>query len=90
LDLDLGGRIVELKFLGRGNTNGDGVAYLPNEKILATGDLVDHPVPYLRGGFPAEQIATLEKLKAIDAETLVPGHGDVLHGKEYVQLEIDF
>jgi cyclase len=90
LDLDLGGRIVELKFLGRGNTSGDGVAYLPTEKILATGDLVDHPVPYLGGGFPSEQIITLEKLKAIDAETVVPGHGDVLHGQEYVQLEIDF
>jgi cyclase len=90
LDLDLGERIVQLKFLGRGNTSGDGVAYLPKEKILATGDLVDHPVPYLGGGFPAEQITTLEKLKAIDADTLVPGHGDVLHGKEYVQLEIDF
>jgi cyclase len=90
LDLDLGGRIVELKFLGRGNTSGDGVAYLPKERILATGDLVDHPVPYLGGGFPAEQVTTLQKLKAIDADTLVPGHGDVLHGKEYVQLEIDF
>ena len=90
LDLDLGGRTVELKFLGRGNTSGDSVAYLPKEKILATGDLVDHPVPYLGGGFPAEQISTLERLKAIDADILVPGHGDVLHGKEYVQLEIDF
>jgi len=90
LDLDLGGRTVELKFLGRGNTSGDAVAYLPKEKILATGDLVDHPVPYLGGGFPAEQISTLERLKAIDADILVPGHGDVLHGKEYVQLEIDF
>jgi cyclase len=90
LDLDLGGRTVELKFLGRGNTSGDAVAYLPKDKILAAGDLVDHPVPYLGGGFPAEQITTLEKLKAIDADILVPGHGDVLHGKEYVQMEIDF
>ena len=90
LDLDLGGRTVELKFLGRGNTSGDAVAYLPKDKILAAGDLVDHPVPYLGGGFPAEQITTLEKLKAIDADILVPGHGEVLHGKEYVQMEIDF
>jgi cyclase len=90
LDIDLGGREVQLKFLGRGNTSGDAVAYLPKEKILAAGDLVDHPVPYLGGGFPAEQIETLKRLEDIDADTIVPGHGDVLKGKDYVQLEIDF
>jgi glyoxylase-like metal-dependent hydrolase (beta-lactamase superfamily II) len=47
LDLDLGNREVQLKYLGRGNTVGDAIAYLPKEKILITGDLVDSPVPYL-------------------------------------------
>ena len=52
LDLDLGNREVQLKYLGRGNTVGDAVAYLPKQKILIAGDLVDSPVPYLYGGFP--------------------------------------
>ena len=89
LDLDLGNREVQLKYLGRGNTVGDAIAYLPKEKILITGDLVDHPVPYLGGGFPVEQVATLKRMAELDAETIVPGHGDVLHGKAYVQQEID-
>jgi glyoxylase-like metal-dependent hydrolase (beta-lactamase superfamily II) len=59
LDVDLGNREVQLKFLGRGNTAGDAVAYLPKEKILIAGDLVDSPVPFLYGGFPVEQIVTL-------------------------------
>ena len=52
LNLDLGNREVQLKFLGRGNTAGDVIAYLPKEKILVDGDLVDSPVPYLGSGFP--------------------------------------
>src|SRR5215467_9477198 len=45
LNLDLGNREVQLKFLGRGNTGGDAIAYLPKENILITGDLVVYPIP---------------------------------------------
>lgn len=90
LDLDLGNREVQLKYLGRGNTSGDAIAYLPKEKILVTGDLVDHPVPYLGGGFPVEEIVTLEKLAELDVETIVPGHGEILKGKTYLLQEIEF
>lgn len=88
LGVNLGNREVQLKFLGRGNTVGDAVAYLPKEKILIAGDLVDSPVPYLSGGFPTEEIVTLKRLTDLDFEKLVPGHGNVLHGKEFVQQEI--
>jgi len=90
LNIDLGNRVVELKYLGLGNTVGDAVVYLPKERILATGDLVDSPVPYLGGGFPVAQIETLKTLLQLDAVTIVPGHGDVLKGKEYVEMEIAF
>lgn len=89
LDVDLGNRQVQLKFLGRGNTAGDAVAYLPKEKILVAGDLVDSPVPFLYGGFPVEQIETLKRMSELDFDTLIPGHGNVLKGKAFVQLEID-
>jgi cyclase len=88
LDVDLRHREVQLKYLGRGNA-GDAIAYLPTEKILTTGDLVDSPVPYLGGGFPIEQVATLKKMAELDFETLVPGHGGVLKGKAFVQQEIE-
>jgi glyoxylase-like metal-dependent hydrolase (beta-lactamase superfamily II) len=84
LTIDLGGREVQVKFLGRGNTGGDAIAYLPKEKILATGDLVVHPVPYTFDGYPTEWIATLDRLASLDAETIVPGHGEVLHDKTYI------
>ena len=51
--IDLGHREVDVKFLGRGNTSGDAVAYLPKEKIVIAGDLVVHPMPYFYDGYPA-------------------------------------
>jgi glyoxylase-like metal-dependent hydrolase (beta-lactamase superfamily II) len=82
LAIDLGGREVRLLHLGRGNTAGDVVAYLPSERILAAGDLLDHPVPYLSGGYPVEEIATLEALARLEADVIVPGHGMVLNGED--------
>jgi cyclase len=93
LNLDLGNRQVQLKYLGRGNTAGDAVVYLPQEKILVTGDLVVHPVPYLFGGFPSEFSQTLGKMSLLDYRILVPGHGKIMResaGQDYVALVIDF
>jgi len=84
--VDLGNREVQVKFLGRGNTPGDAVAYLPREKILVAGDLVDHPLPNVYDGYPDEWIHTLDNLAELDANTIVPGHGPVLHDKTYIYL----
>ena len=85
LRIDLGGRIVELKHLGRGNTGGDVVAWLPAERILVAGDLVDHPVPYAFAGYPSEWIGTLDRLAALDPLLVLPGHGEPLRGKAYIE-----
>jgi glyoxylase-like metal-dependent hydrolase (beta-lactamase superfamily II) len=84
--VDLGNREVQLKFLGRGNTSGDAVAYLPKEKILVAGDLVDLPLPNVLDGYPSEWAHTLQKLAELDANTIVPGHGPILHDKSYILL----
>lgn len=84
---DLGGRVVQVLHLGRGNTAGDAVVYLPAEKILATGDLLVHPVPYLGGGYPFDFVETLDRMARLDVETYVPGHGHVLprdYGRAYL------
>jgi cyclase len=93
LAIDLRGREVQLLHLGRGNTAGDAVAFLPAERLLVAGDLLDHPVPYLGGGYPIEEIATLRAMQRLEPETIVPGHGMVLRGdagRAYLQLVIDF
>jgi glyoxylase-like metal-dependent hydrolase (beta-lactamase superfamily II) len=90
LHMDLGNRPVDIRFLGRGNTAGDTIVYLPREKLLCTGDLLDYPLPYLFGGIPTEEAVTLTKMAQLDASTIVPGHGDVLHDKSYLELVIAF
>ena len=90
LELDLGKREVRLMHLGRGNTAGDVIAYLPAEKLVVAGDLLDHPVPYLGGGYPLELVETLERIRGLEPATIVPGHGNVLRGTAYLALVIDF
>ena len=89
LFVDLGGREAQIRFLGRGNTAGDTVVYLPREKLLVAGDLLDHPVPYFFGGFPVDLIATLGRLRELDVKRIVPGHGEVLEGTAYVTQVIE-
>ena len=89
--IDLGNREIRLMHLGRGNTAGDAIIYLPKEKILITGDLVVHPVPYFFGGFPSEFAKTLRRLDQLGYDIMVPGHGELLRaekGKAYTQILI--
>ena len=86
LAIDLGNREVQIKFLGKGNTAGDAVVFLPKEKILVTGDLVGYPIPMANDGYPSEWIQTLQNLGKLDADTIVPGHGPVLHDKSQIFL----
>ena len=84
--IDLGNREVQIKFLGRGNTAGDAVVYLPKEKIAIVGDLVGYPIPMANDGYPSEWIQTLQNLGQLDAQQVVPGHGPVLHDKTQIVL----
>ena len=90
LDIDLGNREVQLRFLGRGNTTGDIVVYLPKEKILVAGDLLDYPVPYLGGGYPVDLVATLRRVADLDTVRIVPGHGEILNDEAHLQNVIAF
>jgi glyoxylase-like metal-dependent hydrolase (beta-lactamase superfamily II) len=89
LDIDIGNREVQVKHLGRGNTPGDAIVYLPKEKILIAGDLLVSPIPYTFDGYPAEWAHTLQNMAQLDATTIVPGHGPVLRDKAYLYLVAD-
>jgi len=69
-------RPVRLMHLGRANTDGDALAWLPNERIVVTGDVVVWPTPFGFFSFPEDWIGVLERLKAMDYALLVPGHGE--------------
>ena len=85
LALDLGGKRVELSFLGRGNTAGDLVAYLPDSKTLLTGDLVVFPFPFATQSYITEWAAIMRRIEGMDVTRIVPGHGPVMKDKQYVR-----
>jgi cyclase len=84
LTLHHGGREIRIMFLGRGHTGGDVVVYLPKERVIATGDLLVEGTSYSGDAFIPEWIETLEKVKALDFDTVLPGHGNALKGKAKV------
>lgn len=86
INFDIGGCEVYVRYFGRGNTTGDAVVYLPKEKIVITGDLLVHPMPYTYDGYPSEWVKTLKRIENLDAETIIPGHGEIFHDKKYLVL----
>jgi glyoxylase-like metal-dependent hydrolase (beta-lactamase superfamily II) len=76
LYFDDGKHRVELIHLGIAHTRGDAVAWLPNEKILFTGDVcVNGPYNFAGDGDIGKWIATLDAAKKLGAKTVCPGHG---------------
>jgi len=75
LTLIRGGREIQLLYFGKGHTGGDVVVYLPEEKVLFTGDLLLESLPFMGDAYPNEWIDTLERLRQLDFDVVVPGHG---------------
>ena len=93
MTIDLGGDRGELvlEYCGRGHTAGDIVAWLPKQKILFTGDLVEAQAALYTGdAFHMDwSTDTLDRVKGFGAEALVGGRGDVATGREAVDAAIE-
>jgi len=84
-ELDLGGRIVQLLTWGLAHTRSDQVVFLPEERILFTGDLVEERIFPIYPYFPPDDadvdgsrwIEVLRRLEELDPAVVVPGHGAV-------------
>ena len=79
MTLWLGQLEVQLLQLGRGHTKGDTVVWLPAERILFSGDLVEFDAtPYAGDAYFSDWPTTLDKLAALNPVKLVPGRGAAL------------
>ncbi|MEY4978519.1 MAG: hypothetical protein RLZZ352_789 [Pseudomonadota bacterium] len=91
LTLDLGGVKVQIWSPGPGHTKGDTVAWVEAEKVLFSGDLVECDAGVYTGDAQlAEWPATLEALRALNAEFLVPGRGEAMKGPAEVNRALDY
>jgi len=85
MTLWMGGREVRIAHVGRGHTRGDTVVWLPREKVLFAGDLVEFgATPYTGDAYLTDWPATLDAVEALGAERLVPGRGDALMSTEQI------
>lgn len=82
--LHRGGREIRLLFLGRGHTQGDTFVFLPQERIVATGDMMESIPAYMGDALFDEWISTLDALKQLDFDIVLPGHGEPFGGKDTI------
>ncbi len=86
----LGKRRVDLMHLGRAHTAGDIVIHVPDENVMFTGDIVeDHSACYCGDGHFADWGNTLDAIKAYDVNSIAPGRGGALIGKDAVNRAIE-
>jgi glyoxylase-like metal-dependent hydrolase (beta-lactamase superfamily II) len=82
----LGKLQVDIIHAGRGHTKGDTIAWLPEEKVLFSGDLVEFgATPYAGDAYFEDWPQTLQKLRDMKAVALVPGRGEALVTPEAVE-----
>jgi cyclase len=69
---------IELMAVSPAHTTTDIVAWIPDRKLLFTGDVIfNGGTPFALGGSVAGWLQALDKIEALGAETIVPGHGEV-------------
>jgi glyoxylase-like metal-dependent hydrolase (beta-lactamase superfamily II) len=91
MTLFLGKLEVQLKHIGPGHTRGDAIAWIPSQKICFSGDLVEYNAGVYTGDAQLEEWpTTLEALRALGAEKLVPGRGPALENAADVNKGIDY
>ncbi len=89
--LDLGGVWVEIWHPGSGHTKGDTIAWVESEKVLFSGDLVEYEAGVYTGDAQLQEWpATLEALRALGAEAIVPGRGEAMKGNDQVNKSLDY
>jgi glyoxylase-like metal-dependent hydrolase (beta-lactamase superfamily II) len=91
LSINLGGVVVQIWSPGHGHTRGDTIAWVEDEKVLFSGDLVEYEAGVYTGDAQLEEWpATLEALRALNAEFIVPGRGEAMKGNADVNKALDY
>src|SRR5690606_36682005 len=87
MTVNLGNREVQILQVGHGHTNGDTIAWLPEQRILIAGTLVEYQsTPYAGYCYFREWPHTLDTLAEFNAEKMVPGRGPALKSADEVRI----
>jgi len=76
-EIDIGGRVLDLQYLGRGHTDNDIVIVVPDADMLFAGDLLENgATPYFGDSYPLDWPATAAALAVLCSGVVAPGHGE--------------
>ena len=79
-----GDREIRILYIGRGHSDNDIVVFLPKERILCTGDLLTGTLPDMADANITDWVSTLEAMKVIDFDTILPARGAPIKGKDKI------
>jgi cyclase len=86
MSIDLGGQRVRVVEIGAAHTRADVVVQVPSAGVIASGDIVMWPVPFVGStSYPAQFGPTLDRLLAMPHRMIVPGHGPVQRDDTHVR-----
>ena len=78
LSMHFGERVIELRYFGRAHTSGDIFIFLPEDKLVFTGDVAqDSGVPFMMDGYMEDWVETGRLLSELPVDRFVSGHGPV-------------
>jgi len=76
MTLYLGGKEIQILYLGRAHSRADAAVFIPEDRILYLSEIFySEELPYISEGYCADWLKTLEKAEAMKADIFVPGHG---------------
>jgi cyclase len=78
LTLYLGGKEIQILYLGRAHTDGDSIVFVPQDRIAYLSEIFfSEEFPNMAGGYGVSWLEVLDKIDALDADIFVPGHGPI-------------
>ena len=78
LTIHLGGKEIQILYLGRGHTRGDSIIFVPQDRIAYVSELFfSDQFLYMNDGYGVSWLTTLDAIQALPADILVPGHGPI-------------
>jgi glyoxylase-like metal-dependent hydrolase (beta-lactamase superfamily II) len=87
LDLEVGGRMIELIEVGPAHTRGDALVVVPDAKVVYTGDILFiGGTPIVWAGPLSNWVAACDLILAMDVDTVVPGHGPLTDKRGVVEV----
>ncbi len=87
MELDTGVQTVKLIYLNHAHTDGDIIVYLPEEKVMFTGDILFTGYhPFMADGYIDQWVKVLDYILTMDVDTIIPGHGPISSKEDIVDM----